>query len=79
MGNLDSLSEKLSNINILEDLISGFKVDSIGGKAVLAKPDIGKSLGTLKCVKTLSKSQISTFESCPKMPKNGKLFMEVLI
>ena len=79
MGNLDSLSEKLSNINILEDLISGFKVDSIGGKAVLAVPDIGKSLGTLKCVKTLSKSQISTFESCPKMSKNGKLFMEVLI
>lgn len=59
--------------------MSGCKVASIGGKAVSAVSDIDKSLGALKCVKTLSKSEISTFESCPKMPKNGKLFMEVLI
>ena len=79
LGTLDSLSEKLSNIKILEDLTSGFKVASIGGKAVSAVGDIDKSLGALKCVKTLSKAQISAFKSCPKMLKNMKVFKDTVL
>ena len=79
LGTLDSLSEKLSNIKILEDLTSGFKVASIGGKAVSAVGDIDKSLGALKCVKTLSKAQKSAFKSCPKMLKNVKVFKDTVL
>ena len=79
LGTLDSLSERLSNIKILEDLMSGFKVASIGGKAVSAAGNIDKSLGALKCVKTLSKSQISAFKSCPKMLKNVKVFKDTVL